>query len=200
MSHTTFASQKLYYRENHFLYSSVSYKQHPEFRTIQIDSRACGWLDKKMTRSSTIYKLTDEAYNQEPSKLKDHIPSRCFLGPPTLHFFPSIYLGRKMGYLLHMWIYWPFFFVFYTWPNIRFSFPWTLSFLSLIHFFENLWLRTWMDLRVHACTCALISRHRPTSSPFHTQTLLWLQIPGRRDLDWTSIVPWPANSIVTSTI
>jgi hypothetical protein len=45
------------------------------------------------------------------------------------------------------------------------------------------------DLRVHVCTRALISRHRPTASPFHTQTLLRPRIPGRRALDWTSIVP-----------
>ena len=54
-----------------------------------------GWLAKKMTRGPTIYKLTDEAYNQEPSKLTDRIPSCRFLCPPPSHYFPSIYIGRK---------------------------------------------------------------------------------------------------------
>jgi hypothetical protein len=61
----------------------------------KLTARLAGWLAKKITRSSTIYKLTDEAYNQEPSNLVDRITSRCFLCSPTSHFFSSIYLGRK---------------------------------------------------------------------------------------------------------
>lgn len=68
----------------------------------KLTSRLAGWLAKKNPRSSVIYKLTDEAYNQEPSKLADRIPGCCFLCPPTSHFFPTIYLGRKMGYLLQI--------------------------------------------------------------------------------------------------
>jgi hypothetical protein len=61
-------------------------------------------------------------------------------------------------------------------------------------------LSTWAVLRVHSCTRALLSRHRPNASPFHTQKLLQPRIPTRRCLHWTSVVPWPANNTVTSVI
>jgi hypothetical protein len=61
-------------------------------------------------------------------------------------------------------------------------------------------LNAWAVLQVHSCTCALLSRHRPNASPFHTQKLVQLRIPARRSLHWTSVVPWPSNSTVTSAI
>jgi hypothetical protein len=123
-----------------------------------------------MPHSSTIWKLKNEAYKQEPIKLIDHILCRCFLLHPTSQFcfvslFPELYL------LCHLFI-----------------------------FFENVWLHTWMGLQTHTCTRALLSWHWPTTLTFHTQKLLRPWIPGRRALDWTSFVPWPTNSSVTSVI
>jgi hypothetical protein len=61
----------------------------------KLTAELAGWLAKKMTRSSVIYKFADEAYNQEPSKLVDRIHGRCFMCLSPSHFFPSIYLGGK---------------------------------------------------------------------------------------------------------
>jgi hypothetical protein len=36
-----------------------------------------------MPRSSAVYKLKDEAYKKEPSKLADRIPGRCFSVPAS---------------------------------------------------------------------------------------------------------------------